>query len=57
MEQKQVQQYRFIYGESPNDLELKVGEYLDKGWKLHGSTTVTIINEKEAYFNQPVIKE
>jgi hypothetical protein len=51
-----VQEYQMIEGDGPTDLTIKVNELLSRGWKLHGSSSVTACDYGIS-FVQPVVRE
>ena len=50
-------QYRVVIGMSNGELNLKVEEYLQAGWKLQGGVAFQISPTLNCYFAQAVIGE
>ncbi len=51
-----VQEYKMLEAVAPGDLTKTVNEFLERGWKLHGSSSVAAW-EGGISFVQPVVRE
>ena len=50
-----VEEYEMVEAGNPKELTIKVNEFLQRGWRLHGSSSVAAC-EHGVSFVQPVVR-